>query len=93
MPERESTSLRAAHTSGEWVKTGAALIGVLVLSSYGLGEALVSVGWSLGDCPSPDGIPWGQLIVGGILIAPKLLGADRASNLLGRMLPGKRGDA
>jgi hypothetical protein len=94
MPERISTALSSPKAGGLFVNV-AFLFGVLVAGVYVIGvEVLPALGFTLGECECEElvdrGVPWGLVFVVGLLVAPKMLGADRASNLLGRLLPGRR---
>ena len=63
------------------IETGAFLLGVLLLAAYGLAETLSMLGWRLGEHDGHHGFPWGQFVIGGLLIAPKMLGRATAGKI------------
>ena len=67
------------------------ILGVLILAAYGLSEVLVHLGWKLGP-HSDTTFPWGQIIVGALLVAPKMLGRATAGKIwdaIGQKFGGK----
>lgn len=80
---------RAAAAIG-WAKLASFALGVLVLASYGAAEALARLGYALGPCAAPHGVPWGQVIAGVALIVPVTVGPGAAGSLI-RSLGGRVG--
>jgi hypothetical protein len=73
-------------------QTLAFVAGVLVLAAAGLGEVAGRLGWSLGDSRT-GGFPWGLLLIGTLLVAPRMLGTKVAGDVwqkVASMLPGKK---
>lgn len=64
-----------------WLKIVAFAVGVIVLASFGIAEALSRLGLQHGPC-TDAGVPWGQLIVGGILVGPTMLGPARITRVI-----------
>ena len=56
--------------------------GVLVLVTFALVEAALKIGIHFGGCQHTDsGTPWGLLITGSLLVAPKMVGRATAGSV------------
>ena len=56
--------------------------GVVVLVTFALVEAALKIGIHFGKCQHTDsGTPWGLLIVGALLVAPKMVGRATAGSV------------
>lgn len=64
-----------------FAETAAFVLGVLIMASYGVAESLSLLGFRLGQHDGHHGFPWGQFVIGALLVAPKLLGRATAGKI------------
>lgn len=91
-PERISRALQSPG-GGQLVTNVGFVFGMILGGLYVVFvEILPHVGFMLGECDCEGlhevGVPWGVVAMVGLLVAPKVLGADRVVSFFDRILPG-----